>query len=425
MALANSDQEHDVETEIAIAGGGLVGAALALGLAQSGISSAVIEAEPLIDDAAAATDGRASALGYPSWRMLLALGLGPELEPHAQPIDQILITDASQSKITRKFQSSPLSLHFDSREKPIGGPLGMMVENRHLRCALARALTANPKIRVLAPARIARLEALPAKARARHEDGRDLNAALVIGAEGRRSAVRAAMDVRLIQVDYEQTALVATLAHDRAHDGVAHQMFLPGGPVALLPLQGHRTCLVWSEKTAFAKSVLAQSPDVALREIRARIGAVLGEISLEGQLWSFPLSMALAETWVKSRLALAGDAAHAIHPIAGQGLNLGLRDAAALAETLRDARRSGADLGAETTLLRYQRWRRFDTATTAFACDAFNRLFSNAIAPVRLARRLGLAGVDAIGPLRRLAMQIAAGGAGDLPLLLRGEALAP
>jgi 2-octaprenyl-6-methoxyphenol hydroxylase len=255
-------------------------------------------------------------------------------------------------------------------------------------------------------------------------DGSGINARLAIGAEGRASRLRDAMGVRVLGWKYGQTAIVCTLAHERPHDGVAHEYFLPSGPFALLPLTGNRTNIVWSEKTRAVQALLAMD-DVAFHaELRRRVGDVLGEFRVDGPRFSYPLELALAASYVAPHAALIGDSAHGVHPIAGQGLNMGLRDVAALAECIADGARVGLDLGDHATLERYQTWRRFDNVALALGMDAMCRLFSNDIGPLRIARDIGMAAVGKIGVARRMFMREAAGGLGDLPKLLRGESLA-
>jgi len=255
------------------------------------------------------------------------------------------------------------------------------------------------------------------------EDGRTLRAPLVVGAEGRNSTVRQAAKINTIGWDYPQVGVVATVRMQHDHAGVAHEYFLPSGPFAILPLTERRASLVWTESRQRGGALRNARSEVFEAHLRRRFGDFLGDVAVEGPRFVYPLGLSLAERMSAPRIALLGDAAHGIHPIAGQGLNLGLKDAAALAEVLVDAARLGEDIGAETVLDRYGAWRRFDNTMLAAATDAFTRLFSNDIAPVRLARGLGMAMVNRIGPARRFFMQEAGGAVGDLPRLLRGEPL--
>ncbi|MEJ0058556.1 MAG: FAD-dependent monooxygenase [Terricaulis sp.] len=255
-------------------------------------------------------------------------------------------------------------------------------------------------------------------------DGRHLRANLLVGADGRRSFTRDWCAIKTTGWNYPVTAIVATVVHEKPHQGVAHEYFLPSGPFAILPLTGDRANIVWAEKHGAADALLKMSKEDFLSELRLRFGDFLGALDLEGPRFGYPLSLQMAERMIDPRIALAGDAAHAIHPIAGQGLNLGLKDVAALAECIVDSISLGLDAGDVSGLERYQRWRRFDNVSMAFATDFFDRLFSNDIAPVRAARSLGLAAVNQFGPARRFFMRYAGGAAGSLPKLLRGESLA-
>ena len=255
-------------------------------------------------------------------------------------------------------------------------------------------------------------------------DGKTYRAPLLVGADGRRSFVRPAMGIRTIGWDYPVTAIVATIQHEKPHDAVAHEFFLPNGPFAILPLKGERANIVWAEPRAAADALLKMSEEDFLAELRLRFGDFLGALKLEGPRFGYPLSLQLAERMIDQRVALAGDSAHGIHPLAGQGLNLGLKDCAALAECVADGVGLGLDAGDVSILERYQRWRRFDNVTMALGMEFFDKFFSNNITPLKLARRVGLAGVNAIGPARRFFMKYAGGAAGDLPKLLRGESLA-
>lgn len=403
-----------------ISGGGMVGLTLGLALAQGGLEVAVVDAQSPETVTNAKFDGRASAIALASCRMLKALDLWPRLAPDAQPINDILVTDGSV-----RAGASPLFLHFDHRE--IGTePLGQMIENRHTRLALHEAAGKTPGLTLIAPASMTSAAADDAKVRVMLADGRKLEAALCLAAEGRASPLRAAAGLKLVHWDYDQAGLVVTVAHEKPHHGLAHEYFLPPGPFAILPLTGNRSSLVWTERRDNAKALMALPDDPFTEELRQRFGTHLGKARPVGPRWSYPLSLQIARSYIAPRLALVGDAAHAIHPIAGQGFNLGLRDVAALAEVLIDAKRLGLDIGAPTVLEKYQRWRRFDNIALTAATDALNRLFSNDIAPVRLGRDIGLSIVNRIAPARRMFMRHAGGVLGlsseSLPRLLRGEA---
>jgi 2-octaprenyl-6-methoxyphenol hydroxylase len=411
------------QTDIIICGGGMVGLSLALAAAQGGLAVTVVDA---LAPAAVLTpqfDGRVSALAYASVRMMQALGVWPGLEAQAQPIREILVTDGQANG-----PASPFSLHFDSREAGVP-TLGHIAENRHIRAALYDALPKN--VELIAPATVTRLETGPGHVIAHLSNGMQIQAALAVAADGRDSQLRAASGIGVVGWSYPQTGIVATVAHERPHNGVAYEHFLPSGPFAILPMTQNRSSLVWTERADLAPAMLALDEDDFNAEVAKRFGDHLGATHVlndgahprpGGGRWSYPLSFHLARDFVRPRFALAGDCAHGIHPIAGQGLNLGLKDVAALAETLLDAARLGRDIGALDTLKRYERWRRFDSLALAASTDALNRLFSNDIAPLRQLRDLGLGIVDAIGPARRFFMRHAGGDIGKLPRLLKGEA---
>lgn len=403
------------KADLVIGGGGMVGLTLALALARSGLAVLVADPLPLARTAEPAFDGRVSALSYSSVRMLRTLGVWHRLEPRAQPIRDILVTDASLGRAP-----SPFSLHFDHCE--IGAPMGYIVENRDIRTALLACAESCDNIRLECPAAVADLHARPETIEVEFDNGRSAVARLFVAAEGRDSPSRGRMGIGLISWSYPQRGIIATVAHERPHEGAAYEHFLPSGPFAILPMTGDRSSLVWTERELLADTMLLLPGAEFEAEVGNRFGAHLGTIHVAGPRWSYPLSFHLARTFVRPRFALMGDAAHGIHPIAGQGLNLGFKDVAALAEVVLDAARLGLDIGGADTLARYERWRRFDSFALAAATDALNRLFSNDFAPLRLARDLGLGIVDGIGPLRRFFMRHAGGDVGRLPRLLRGEA---
>ncbi len=412
------------DCDVIIAGAGIAGATLALSLAQAGVKPILID--PVVFDAQTAPtfDGRASAIAYAAYRQWRALGLAPALDPHAQRIEQILVTDG-RAPGASAGAATPFFLRFDSAEiadLSQGEPLGYLLENRHIRAALAGAVQAAG-IEVLAPARVASASFEPRAAVVTLEDGRTLTAPLAVGAEGRGSVIRTEAGIGAIGWDYPQTGVVATVRLERPHGGVAHEYFLPGGPFAILPLTDNRASLVWTESTARGAALKSARPEIFQAHLERRFGEFLGKISVEGPIFSYPLSLQLAERLVAARVALLGDAAHSVHPIAGQGLNLGLKGAAALAEVVVDALRLGEDIGSEGVLERYAAWRRFDTVTLSVGMDAFVRLFSNDNPLLRLVRGVGMAAVNRIAPARTFFMQEAGGAVGDLPRLLRGEAL--
>ncbi len=410
------------EADIVIAGGGLVGltAALALASGAAGAPFSVIVVDALDPKAVvnAAYDGRNSSIAYASWRLFEALGVAERLQGREQPINDILVTDGKVRE-----GASPMFLHFAAAEiadETGDAPLGHFVENRHLRDALLDAVAACDGIELIAPASVADVVYAPGHVDVHLDDGRAIRAALCMAADGRGSPVREKAGIKTIGWSYDQAGIVTTMVHDKPHEGVAQEYFLPGGPFAVLPMTGNRSSLVWTETKSVAADLMALDDAAFAAEAQDRFGTYLGACRPDGPRWSYPLSLQLARDYVKPRLALVGDAAHGIHPLAGQGYNLGVRDVAALVDVLVEARKVGLDIGALTVLDRYQRWRRFDSTALAVMTDGLNRLFSNDIGPLRLLRDLGLGLVNQIGPARRLFMRQAAGAVGELPTLMRG-----
>jgi len=409
----SSGERHDV----LIVGAGMVGLTAGCALAGAGFSVAVIDKQAPDESLSPAYDGRASAIAQGSAQVFRGIGVWDRLDHAAEPILDIRVADGHPHRGV-----SPLFLHYDHRD--VGdAPFGYIIENREIRHALAAQARTLPSLTVYAPESIERLDRNGYPVVASLEDGRRISADLAIAADGRFSRMREWAGIRTSQLRYDQVSIVCTVHHARGHDGVAVELFLPGGPFAMLPMTEDRSNVVWSERTALAGRYLALDDQAFLEELRLRFGDWLGEITLVGPRFSYPLGLLHAASYVDDRLILAGDAAHAIHPIAGQGLNLGLRDVAALAEVLVDARRLGLDVGGAATLARYERWRRFDNAMLAAVTDGLNRLFSNDIAPVRLVRDVGLAAVDRLPPVKRFLMRHAMGLVGDLPRLVRGEPL--
>ena len=412
------------DADVIIAGAGMAGATLALALKSGGIEPLLVDPMPFDAQLAPTFDGRASAIAFSCFRQWRTLGLAPLLEPHAQRMDQILVTDGRSPGAATPGQT-PFFLHFDAAEiadRVEGEPLGYMLENRRIRAALGEGVKVAG-IEVLAPERVVSVEVKAAGAEVTLGGGRILTAPLVIGAEGRGSTVRKAAGIEAVGWDYPQTGVVCTVKLSRGHGGVAHEYFLPGGPFAILPLTDDRASLVWTEKRDRAEALKAAGPDAFNSHLYRRFGDFLGEITVMGPVFTYPLSLSIAEQLCAPRIALLGDAAHGVHPIAGQGLNLGLKGAAALAEVIVEASRLGEDIGSEAVLERYAGWRRFDTNTLAAGMDAFVWLFSNDNPLIRLVRGVGMAAINRIGPARRFFMHEAGGAVGDLPRLLRGEVL--
>jgi 2-octaprenyl-6-methoxyphenol hydroxylase len=413
------------DADVIIAGAGMAGATLGLALAGAGLKPLLIDPAPFSAQLAPSFDGRSSAIAYAAFRQWRALGLAALLEPHAERIEHILVTDGRTPGPLTAAGPGPFFLRFDAQEiadRSEGEPLGYMLENRHIRAGLAEAVQAAG-IEVIAPARVAAAAVDARAGGVTLADGRKLRAPLVVGAEGRGSVIRTAASIGALGWDYRQTGVVATVGLERPHGGVAHELFLPSGPFAILPLTDQRASLVWTESDGRAAALKAARPEVFHAHLQRRIGEHLGRAEVQGEVFTYPLSLQIAERFFGPRVALLGDAAHGVHPVAGQGLNLGLKGAAALAQVLVDAARLGEDIGAEAVLARYAAWRRFDTITLSAGMDGFVRLFSNDNPLLRLARGVGMAAVNRIGPARRFFMQEAGGAVGDLPRLLKGEAL--
>jgi 2-octaprenyl-6-methoxyphenol hydroxylase len=398
--------------DIAVVGGGLNGLTTALALAQAGFEVVVVERGDPAAMLTDAFDGRVSSIAYGSKLVLDALGAWDAMAAHGEPILEIRVSD----------RDAPLFLHYDHTE--VGDePLGWILENRFIRRALDKALAATPGVRTLAQAEVAGLTRDGSGATLTLADGSSLDCSLVVACDGAMSPMRAAAGIGHWHHAYGQQGIVCTVRHERPHRGIAHERFLPSGPFAILPIPGNLSSLVWTEKDAIVRRVMTLPREDILEEIAWRFGDFLGDLDLVGPVWNYPLRLVLADRYTDHRLALLGDAAHAIHPIAGQGFNLGIRDCAVLAEVLADGRRLGLDPGDATLLEGYARWRRTDTMALVAVTDSLNRLFSNAFPPVAFARDLGLAAVNAMPPLRRLFMRHAMGTVGKLPRLMRGESL--
>jgi 2-octaprenyl-6-methoxyphenol hydroxylase len=402
-------------TDVLIAGGGFAGLALAIALRDGlGDSFAVTVADPALASAQS-KDPRASAIAAAARRMFEAVGAWQAVEDKAQPILDMVVTD---SKLDDAVRPTFLTFGGDVEE---GEPFAHMIENRHLIDALVtRAREAGVELRAGA------VTGFTANTRAidvTFKDGTEMSARLLVGADGAKSAVREAANIAIHGWDYDQSAIVTTVAHERDHNGRAEEHFLPAGPFAILPLTGRRSSLVWTETKAEAERIVAL-PDAEFHaELEKRFGLKLGDIEVGGPRRAFPLGLFTARSFIADRVALIGDAAHIIHPIAGQGLNMGLRDAAALAEVVADAARLGLDAGSANVLERYQRWRRFDTMSMGVATDGLNRLFSNESDTLRIVRDVGLGLVERMPALKRVFIREAAGFTGEVPKLLKGEAL--
>jgi 2-octaprenyl-6-methoxyphenol hydroxylase len=397
--------------DLIIFGGGLIGPALASALDSSGLSAIVIDpADPALR-ATASFDGRTSAVSSSSMRMLETIGVADYLAERGCPIWRIAVADGLK----------PGGLHFDPDD---GEPLGFMHENRHLRAALQARAEAGKNIWLLWKSVVTKVERRDEGVVVSLEDGRKLSAPLLVAADGRNSKTREAAGINIARWKYDHQAIVSVLRHERAHDHIAYEIFYPTGPFALLPMNddaaGHRSAIVWSVQKEDAAGWLSLNDEDFAAEAEAAMGGFLGHIEMLAPRSSYPLGFHHAAEITTKRLALVGDAAHAIHPIAGQGLNLGFRDVAALAEVLVEGARLGLDLGDPQLLDRYQRWRSLDALSVAFATDSLTRIYGIPGATASALRRFGMGIVGRISPLRNRLMAEARGTSGDLPLLLRG-----
>ena len=402
------------DDDILIAGGGLNGVTIAIALASAGFRICLVEPTPTEHRKAQDFDGRSYALAISSMRVLQTLGVWQK-QDDVQPILEIKVTDGRAGE-----GPSPLMLAFDHAEIE-EGPMGYMVEDRHLRPALldvakaANITQIDESVRHHAPDATGVTVAL--------SSGATRRAKLLIGCDGRASAIAERSSIKRAGWSYDQTALVTAIAHEKPHNGIAHQFFMPSGPLAVLPLTDNRASIVWTENAARAAAIQTMDDKGYLEELRPRFGGFLGDIKLAGTRFTYPLALSIAQDFVADRVALVGDAAHVVHPIAGQGLNAGLKDVAALAEVLIDAERRGEDIGRIDVLQRYQQWRRFDATALAAATDAINRLFSNDNPLLRGLRDIGLGLTNAVPGLRRSFIREAAGLTGDLPRLSQGKPL--
>jgi 2-octaprenyl-6-methoxyphenol hydroxylase len=410
-----ADDRTGLRADVLIGGGGFAGLALAIALRQGlGESFRVIVADPAFGRDAR-DEGRASAIAAAARRLFETIGVWQEVAGEAQPILDMVVTDSRLQDVMR-----PTYLTFAGEIAP-GEPFAHMVENHRVVAALTRRASADGvELRADAVRGIAvrgdRIDATLS-------DDSVVSARLVVAADGARSAIREACGIQSFGWDYEQSGIVTTVEHERDHDGRAEEHFLPAGPFAILPLKGRRSSIVWTEQASEAERIVALSDPEFHIELERRFGLKLGEIKAVGPRRAFPLGLSVARSFAGERVALVGDAAHVIHPIAGQGLNLGLRDVAALAEAVADAARLGLDIGGADVLDRYQRWRRFDTMTMGVATDGLNRLFSNRSDALRVVRDIGLGMVERMPRLKDVFIREAAGLTGEVPKLLRGEAL--
>jgi 2-octaprenyl-6-methoxyphenol hydroxylase len=409
--------ENSLSADILIVGGGMAGCSLACALAGAGFAVVVLDRVDQSQQTTDEFDGRASAIAEAPKKMLDQIGMWRNLSQNFTPILDIRVADGS----------SPLFLHYDHED--VGeDAFGYMVENRHFRRAVFARLKELNNVTYLAPGELKSISYNPEGVTAELSDGRHIKAGLLVGADGRQSQIRQDAGIKLTSWSYHQTGIVLSVDHEIPHHNIAQEHFLPAGPFAILPLPGedgqnNRSSIVWTEKDALVESIMALPEKEFAVEFNQRFGDFLGEVKFIGPRWTYPLTLQYAETSIAERMVLVGDASHGMHPIAGQGLNMGLRDVAALAEVLTDARRLGLDIGTASVLDQYEQWRRFDNTLMLAMTDGLNRLFSNDIAPLKLARDIGLAAVNKAGPLKKIFMRHAMGSTGNLPRLLKGEAL--
>ena len=403
-----------MNADVIIIGGGLIGSTLALALARHEVTSIVIDTQDLDTTVLPAFDGRASAIASASARMLTALGIGDVLKTDGCAIRSIRVTDGT----------APQFLHFET--DAADDPLGIMLENRLLRTALLAAVRAAPEVTLIAPASVASLVRDDHAATVTLTDGRVFSAALAIAADGRKSKTREGAGIRLAGWSYPNAALVSMVAHSIPHESVACELFYPSGPMALLPMTDGadgrpRSAIVWTVDAANADGARKLGPKALAAEIAARVDGTLGDIEVIAPQAVWPLGYHHSASYTAQRLVLIGDAAHGVHPIAGQGLNMGFRDVAALTQVLVEAVRTGQDIGMPDVLGRYSAWRRLDNMMVGGITDVLNRLFAIPGRLPSVVRRFGLAGVERIAPLKARFMAEARGETGKLPALLTGE----
>jgi 2-octaprenyl-6-methoxyphenol hydroxylase len=419
-----SDMDDD-RFDLAVVGAGLNGSLLALAAGEVGLRTALIDRQSVTSMTDVGFDGRTTSVAYSSQRLFSALSVWDEVAAQAEPILDIRISDAGHDGRASRF-----FLHFDHREvaddAETAPPMGWIVENRFLRAALLKRVAACAQVELIAPDEVTETERDLHRAQLVLKSGRRITTRLVASAEGRSGTLREDAGIAARNWSYGQIAIVLVAQHERPHRGVAQEKFLPGGPFAILPMRNaadgsNRSSIVWTERAELARRLLDLDVPRFQAEFARRFGDFLGSVTTVGPRWWHPLQLIHAERYIEQRLVLVGDAAHGIHPIAGQGYNLGVRDIAALVEVLTDARRLGLDIGAADTLERYAQWRRTDNFTMVAATDLLNRLFSNDVRPVRVVRDLGLAAVNRLPPLRRFFARHAMGLVGNLPKLMHGE----
>ena len=399
----------NTDTDIAIVGGGLNGPTLAIALEQRGLNVTVIDALPAPKRGMRDFDGRSYALAHASMRLLRGIDLWDAIKDHTQPMLEIKVTDGRAGT-----GPSPWMMHFDHTEIE-EGPMGYMCQDRHLRQALLSKMDGAARITQMSGETVV----AQSSGQLTLASGKTVTAKLIVGADGRASGTAERAGIKRTGWGYGQTAIVCAVEHELPHGGIAHQFFMPTGPLAILPLPNNCCSIVWSETETRATKIMAIDDTDFLDALRPAFGSFLGELTLVGERFSYPLGLTIANRFIADRVVLIGDAAHGVHPIAGQGLNAGLRDVAALVDVLSDAKARGEDIASAAVLARYEQWRRFDTATLAAATDTFNKLFSNDNPLLRAVRDMGMGVINATPRLRRTFIREAAGLTGDLPSLMR------
>ena len=407
-----------MQADIVIIGGGPVGASLAILTAKAGFETALVDARDL--SAAPRPDGRNYAIVRGSWRLLQAVGIADELEPDAQPLNGLEAIDGGKHWLGAP---SVLFTNEDLASHDAGGTLGLMVEAGRLQASLDKALAKQKGLTHLAPEKFSDFEATSGGVIVKLESGKEIKAALLVGCDGMNSPVRNAAGIETEGRAYGKSVFAADVALERPHKGIARQLFTPEGPFATLPLTGDRANLAWYMKTGAAETLVKLDVAEIEAELNARFAGFAGKMKLISKPIAYPLILKLATSMIGDRVALLGDAAHRVNPLAGQGLNLGIKDVAALIEVMTDARYAGLDIGAATVLERYKEWRRFDTMLTAYSMDGIERAFSNDNIVLKPLRGLALTAANRIGPIRRAMARQASADQKDLPKLLRGEAL--
>jgi len=401
--MSHSSHQH---FDVAICGGGMVGITLAIALAREGLAVALIEKAAMLTQLEPSFDGRVSAIAEGSRRILDHIDAWEHMAPHAEPILDIRVSDGN----------APFFLHYDHRE--VGdAPFGHIVENRYIRHALHSAAQLS-NLTIIDSAALHEFKRDDVGVTLQLK-GKEIRCRLLVAADGKQSEIRKLAGIKAAEWKYGQTAIVCTIAHRLPHHGLAQERFLPAGPFAVLPMRDNQSSLVWVEPDDRVGLYLELPEADFVQEIHERVGDYLGELRLASQRFSYSLSLMHAKSYIAPRLALIGDAAHAIHPIAGQGVNLGFRDVGVLTELIVDKFKLGLDIGSDEVLQHYQRWRRFDNIAMLAVTDGLNRLFSNNIPPIRLARGAGLWAVSKLPPLKRFFMRDAMGLTGDLPKLMK------